>query len=102
MNYWIFTVTAHKDAEGVYSAEDIFTQRMKDQFWGFGDKTPNRKNLKEGDKIIFYIGLPSKVFGGSAILASPSFGLSKTQQRKFGHSKQPSVTIMMRQLLPKI
>jgi predicted RNA-binding protein len=88
MNYWIFTVTIHRDIEGTYSAEDIFAQRMGDQFWGLGEKTPNRKNLREGDRVVFYIGQPLKVFGGSATLASPSLELSETQQRQYGHGRQ--------------
>ena len=64
MNFWIFTVTAHKIDDESYTSDEIFNQRMEDKFWGLGEKTPNRKNLDQGDKAIFYIGLPHKVFGG--------------------------------------
>ena len=92
MNYWIFTVTGQRFGKEVYTSKDIFPQRMEDQFWGIGDKSPNRKNLSKGDKVIFYIGLPDKVFGGEATLVTPSFQLAEEQKRKFAHEKQVYTT----------
>ncbi len=70
MNYWIFAVTGHKIGGETFTAEEIFNQRMKDSFWGIGEKTPNRKNLTMGDRVIFYIGVPKKIFAATATLAS--------------------------------
>lgn len=85
MNYWIFTVTEHRDAG--LTANDIFEQRMNDGFWGIGEKTPNRKNLSKGDKVVYYVGLPTMVFAGTCTLASSCFELSESQKKKYGHSK---------------
>jgi len=76
MSYWIFTVTGHKIGSETFTAEEIFNQRMKDGFWGIGEKTPNRKNLTKGDRIIYYIGVPKKIFAGTATLASSCFKLN--------------------------
>lgn len=84
MNYWIFTVKNHKGLTG----EEIFAQRMKDCFWGLGEKTPNRTNLSEGDMVVFYIAVPKMVFGGTATLASASFKLNDSHKKQYGHQKE--------------
>lgn len=61
---------------------------MNDSFWGLGEKTPNRKNLTKGDRIVFYIGLPKKSFAGTATLASSCFKLNNSQKEDYGHGKQ--------------
>jgi hypothetical protein len=84
MNYWIFCATAHKD-RGISDPHEIIEQRFRDQFWGLGEKTPNRRALKAGDKVIFYLGTPHCAFCGSAALASDSFAVSALQQEQFSH-----------------
>ena len=88
MSNWIFTVTQHKVDGELLLAEDILNQRMADQFWGLGEKTPNRRSLKKGDLVVFYVGLPRKVFAASAQLDSDSFELNKEQKENYGHSKK--------------
>ena len=85
MNYWIFTVTDQKDGNKWVKARSIYDQRMKDSFWGLTEKTPNRRNLNKGDKVVFYVGLPEKVFAGTAVLESPCIKLSDSQKEKYGH-----------------
>jgi predicted RNA-binding protein len=85
MNYWFFTVT-EKKADGL-EAEDIFKQRTSDKFWGLGEKTPNRRNLRRGDRIVFYVGWPLMIFAATANLASDSFSLSEEQKDIYGHGK---------------
>ena len=58
-NYWIFVVT---DQES-HPAEDIYRTRMKENFWGLNERTPHRRHLKKGDKVIFSHG--SKTFLGN-------------------------------------
>ena len=88
MNYWIFTVTGHKTGGETFMAEEIFKQRMEDRFWGLGEKTPNRKSLSNGDKVIYYVGWPRKVFAGTATLTSACFKLDNNQKKQYGHGKQ--------------
>jgi len=88
MNYWIFTVTSHKEGSQTFTAEEVFNQRMEDYFWGLGEKTPNRRNLSEGDKVVYYIGVPRKVFAGTVTLASASFRLNNSQKKQYGHEKE--------------
>ena len=88
MSYWIFTVTDLKFGSETFTAKKIFEQRMKDSFWGIGEKTPNRKNLTKGDRITYYIGAPEKIFAGTATLASSCFKLNDSQKKEYGHGKQ--------------
>ncbi|GAI15597.1 unnamed protein product [marine sediment metagenome] len=88
MNYWIFIVTEKKIDDKTYKAEEIFNQRMKDKFWGIGEKTPNRIFLKKGDKIIYYIGLPKIVFAGTSTLASNCFKLDNSDKEKYCYREE--------------
>ncbi len=88
MNYWIFIVTAHKVDGESYSADEIFQQRMADRFWGLGEKTPNRRALQQGDQVVFYIGVPRKVFAGSATLSTDSFKLPQHEQEQMSHGRK--------------
>jgi hypothetical protein len=85
MNHWIFIVTQRKSSGKIITPEEVFNQRMQDKFWGIGEKTPNRKNLSLGDNIVFYLGLPSKVFSGEAKLASDCFRLENHHKQKYDH-----------------
>lgn len=87
-NNWIFTVTQQKSDGELYSPDDILAHRMKDLFWGLGEKTPNRKSLSKGDRVVFYVGLPFKHFAASAVLSSDSFQLNNDQKKKFAHGKK--------------
>ncbi len=85
MGYWIFTVTGHKLEDESYLPEDILRQRLQDKFWGLGEKTPNRCSLQEGDFVVFYLGLPHKVFAATATLASDSYQLSEDERDAVSH-----------------
>lgn len=86
MDYWIFVVTDHK-TDGL-TGDQIFQQRIADEFWGLGEKTPNRSSLRKGDKVVFYIGSQSKSFVGTAILGSDSYRLSKEEQDRVSHGRE--------------
>jgi hypothetical protein len=87
MSCWIFTVTSHKLDEGILTGDDILSQRAQDKFWGLGEKTPNRRTLKKGDEIVFYVGNPKKVFAATATLASDSVKTSEEEKEKLSHGK---------------
>lgn len=85
MNYWMFTVT-RKEVDGeILEAEDILKQRLSDKFWGLGEGTPNRRSVKQGDRVVFYVGIPQMVFAATASLAIDSFALSDEQKDRYGH-----------------
>lgn len=84
-NYWIFVVTDHSKVNDMLTAENIFKQRMKDEFWGLGENTHNRSKLKKGDEILFYIENPVKSIGGSAKLKTDSFKLDEQEKEKYAH-----------------
>jgi hypothetical protein len=87
MNYWIFIATSHKVGAETFSGDDILNQRIQDRYWGLGEKTPNRRALKAGDRVIFYVGNPKKVFAASATLASDSFTPSEKEKDGLDHGK---------------
>jgi hypothetical protein len=88
MNYWMFTITSQEDAGVEYGPEDILKQRFSDRFWGLGEKTPNRRAVQPGDKVVFYTGIPHKSFAGSATLRSASFTLSPAEQEQLAHGTE--------------
>ena len=74
MNYWIFVANWWKLANGswVDSRKNV-RARAEVKLWGLGEKTPNRKGLAQGDKVVFYAGGgESQVFMGTATLTSGS------------------------------
>jgi|CXWL01.1.fsa_nt_gi hypothetical protein len=85
MTTWVFVVTAQKVDGKPYSPHDILNLRFKDSFWGLGESTPNRKLLKKGDQVVFYLGIPIKSFTASAVLASDAFQLDPSQKQKYSH-----------------
>jgi Endonuclease NucS len=87
MKHWIFCATAHRDF-GISDPMEILRQRFSDRFWGLGKKTPNRRDLKAGDRVVFYLGLPHKAFAASAVLESDSFDLNPTQQANLSHGME--------------
>lgn len=85
MNFWIFITTDQKDKNRPYTAREIYEQRMEDSFWGLAKRTPNRKNLEIGDKVIFYLGNPEKMFAGIATIASENYKLSPDERELNSH-----------------
>lgn len=85
MNYWIFSVTPHKGEDYSLSAEEIFSQRMLDGFWGLNESNVNFNSLLEGDRIIFYVGRPKSVFAGNVSLASPGIRLAGDEKEELSH-----------------
>lgn len=101
MNFWIFVVTGHKSEGETLSADEIYNQRIEDQFFGITKTTPNRRNLEKGDKVVFYVGLPKIVFAGTAVLDSSCFKLTQEQQEKYGHGKQfyaPEYGVLLKEI----
>lgn len=87
MTYWIFTVTQKKVHNVNYSPDEILKVRLADQFWGLAEKTPNRKNLEKGDRVLFYVGIPFASMSASATLSSKSFSLNDSQKLAYSHGK---------------
>jgi len=87
MNYWLFIIGQKKSDSGRPAPDEVLSQRLADRFWGLGERTPNRRSLKQGDKVVFYVGIPFVAFSASATLASDSFTLSKDQKSKYDHEK---------------
>lgn len=85
MNYWIFTAAPYRSDTESYPAKEIYQRRMQDRFWGLGARTGNRKNLRRGDQVVFYIARPESAFAGTARLASDSFSLSAEEKEKLSH-----------------
>lgn len=88
MNYWIFIASNPGKVlpgGGYLSGAATYDQRMKDGFWGLGEKTAHRTHLKKGDLVVWYLAVPAGVFAGTAKLASDSFELTPEDKQKLGH-----------------
>ena len=90
MNYWIFIANYVKLQDGRWmDPRDITRTRAGDKFWGLGERTPNRKALAKGDKIVWYAGGgDSQVFMGTATLATASYELTPNDQDRVSHGRQ--------------
>ncbi len=88
MKFWVFIVTNRKDNGKIISGREILEIRLADQFWGLGERTPNRRKLEAGDKVVFYEGNPTKGFVASASLKSTSFKLSSERQEQYSHGRK--------------
>jgi hypothetical protein len=62
MKYWVSIVTNRKDNGKTIQAREILETRLVDEFWGLGERIPNRKTIQAGDKVVFYEGNPTKGF----------------------------------------
>jgi len=85
LNYWIFTAASHKEKSESLTAKQVFERRMQDHFWGLGENTKNRKNVRKGDLVVFYRATPEQSFVGTAHLASDSFELKAEEQATLSH-----------------
>ena len=85
MNYWIFATTPKKADGEIYPASKIYSIRMTDKFWGIGEQTPNRKNIRKGDRVVYYTGGSAPSFAGTATLASDLIALSAEEQTQLSH-----------------
>ncbi len=85
MNHWIFVVKQHKTDDVILTPDDVLKQRAEDKYWGLREKTHNRRSLKKGDKVVFYLGNPRKTFAAAATLGSESFQLTDEQKKKYDH-----------------
>jgi len=84
--HWILTVKDEKIGTKKLDALSIYRQRMKDKFWGIGEPAKNRRWLKTGDHVIFYLGGKNGgKFIGASILDSPYIELSKKEKEKLTH-----------------
>ena len=87
MNYWLFAVTQKKVDNLRLAPDEVLKQRLEDRFWGLGERTPNRRALQRGDRVVFYVGIPFVTFAATATLASDSFALTEEQKVNYDHGK---------------
>lgn len=85
MANWIFIATTHQTNSGELTGRQVLETRVKDEFWGLGERTPNRKALKKGDRVIFYVGAPESAFAATAVLASDSFSVPEAKREGLSH-----------------
>ena len=78
--YFVFIVN---DAQGVSQrlpARKIYDQLMKVRAWGIGERTPYRKDLRKGSRVVFYqAGKGGQRFIGTATIASALQPMSAKQ-----------------------
>lgn len=90
MNYWIFVATNHSDAETdeSFTAREILERRLADGFWGLRQRTPHRRNLQQGDRVVFYEGRPASAFAAEAELDSASLEPDESERDRLSHGTQ--------------
>ncbi len=74
MQYYVFQVSDQSAYGKQREALEVFNFLVKDRnAWGFGKRSPNRKAIQEGDKVLFYLTGSNQVFVGAATLASGAY-----------------------------
>ena len=74
MQHYVFQVSDQSAYGKQREAREVFDFLVRDRrAWGFGKRSPNRKALEAGDKILFYLTGSSQVFVGSATLSSGAY-----------------------------
>ena len=69
--YFVFIVNDAHGSHGRMQARQIYDELMKLAGWGIGQRTPYRKDLKNGSRIVFYqAGKGGQRFIGTATMAS--------------------------------
>jgi len=69
--YFIFIVNDAQGVHGRVPARHIYDELMKIKSWGIGQRTPYRKDLREGSRIVFYqAGKGGQTFIGTATMVS--------------------------------
>ena len=89
MNYWIFVSARDPKNKSCPPAREIYERRMKEAFWGLGERTAYRKQIRQGDQIVYYLaGNSERVFVGTAQLASDYFKTSEEERSKHSHGSK--------------
>ena len=71
MAHYLFNFSKKGAAKGRTLREQA-SELLEVRLWGIGAKTPNRKSLTAGDRVLIYVGAPEYEFIGHAELASPA------------------------------
>ena len=70
--YFVFIVNSQQGVKKRLAAKQIYSQLMELSVWGIGERTPYRRDLREGSKVVFYqAGKGGQRFLGTATIASP-------------------------------
>lgn len=75
MNHYIIQLSDQVKNGHKINAIEVFNLLVRDNnVWAFGQRTPNRKKIEKGDKVLFYVtGVDNQYFIGSATLESGAY-----------------------------
>jgi len=69
--YFVFIVNEGQGVHGKLPAREIYERLMRLEVWGIGERTPYRKELCKGSRVVFYqAGKGGQKFIGTATIAS--------------------------------
>jgi len=69
--YFVFIVNEGQGVHGKLPAREIYGRLMRLRAWGIGERTPYRKELRKGSRVVFYqAGKGGQKFIGTATIAS--------------------------------
>ena len=85
MAYYVFQVSDLSVYGKQRKAQEVFEYLVKERnCWGFGLHTPNRKAIKPGDKVLFYLtGTNNQIFVGAATLKTGAYKNPEESQNLF-------------------
>lgn len=78
--YFVFIVNEGQGVHGKLPAREIYERLMRLGSWGIGERTPYRKELRKGSRVVFYqAGKGGQKFIGTATIASELRPMSNAQ-----------------------
>lgn len=81
--YFVFIVNASQGVRRKLTARETYERLMKLTAWGIGERTPYRRDLRPGSKVVFYqAGKDGQRFIGTATIASDLRRMSEARARE--------------------
>jgi len=78
--YFVFIVNEGQGIHEKLPAREIYERLMRLEVWGIGERTPYRKELRKGSRVVFYqAGKGGQKFIGTATIASELRPMSDAQ-----------------------
>lgn len=81
VSYWIFVVKDHRHIGRTIPARDVLIDRVRNKFWSLNSRSRNIRNLKQGDKVIFYVASRNeRGFMGCGVVGSEPHPITPEQR----------------------
>lgn len=82
MAHYVFNFTRRNAARDRPLREQA-AELLELGLWGIGERTPNRDLLRDGDRVLVFVGAPEREFIGHAVLSSGTHAWSRDEAARY-------------------